>query len=160
MYNLIFLSYLLKLYCLNKLACVIIYKCRGVMFIADSKERETNDKKVSIGDIILFILGISIIIFIVTSIISIYSNKHGKSYVNTKWKTTDGYELIIKEDTCFLTKDGKETDKFCLFTSNANNTGVGKLEICNRSGGCVSEDLTRKAPNRWYFNGYEFYKQK
>lgn len=66
-------------------------------------------------------------------------------YKNTTWTSTDGYTINIKSDSCYLSKNGKKLNNVCKFTSNANSSGIGKLEICDASGlDCESRDLSHK----------------
>ena len=64
---------------------------------------------------------------------------------NTIWKTTDGLELVIKTDSCFLRRDGKQLGNVCKYESNASNSGVSKVTVCDRFGtNCDSYELEHK----------------
>lgn len=87
------------------------------------------------------------------------SNK--KTLANTKWKTTDGLELIFTDSSCYLARNGSKTSDTCYYTPNASGTGVEKLMICTLTGQCQTKEFDN-GPGDWIAFAYyysKFYRQ-
>ncbi len=122
-------------------------------------EKGVKMKKILLSSIVLFM------IFMTTGCFSDNNEKFANAnfYPNTKWKNTDGYVLEIYDESCKITKDGKVMSNVCHFTADANETGIGKLEICNEYGtNCSSKDIDpqyNKYTDYITIKGYQWYKQ-
>ncbi len=115
---------------------------------------------------ILIIIISCIIIFSTTGCFGLEEEKiyGAKDWVGTKWKNTDGYELEIFDNKCEVSKDGKKMANVCNFTIDSNNSGVGKLEICNRFGSdCDDRELAScdhcQPDANFYLWGTRWYRQ-
>ena len=63
-------------------------------------------------------------------------------YKYTNWTSTDGYDLQLLDDECQLAKDDVAYRNICRFESNASDTGVGVIELCNMYGAdCDKTDI-------------------
>lgn len=71
-------------------------------------------------------------------------------YKYTEWDSTDGYMIQIYDDDCIVGANGEAFDQVCEFDSNANDTGVAKITICDKYGyDCESVEM------HYYHSGLE-----
>lgn len=77
------------------------------------------------------------------------------AYMNTTWKTTDGYALEIGTNSCKVTFNGKVLKNKCEFTINSNGSRVGKITVCNEYG-LNCDDFTISKENYLYDQIYVF----
>lgn len=111
----------------------------------------------------LYMILLIIVVLSLTGCYSDESNQQGpNAYTNTTWKTTDGYTLELKTDSCQITLDGAVKKNECKFTTNANGSGAGKITICNEYGlRCDDYEIGKDnyLHEQIYLYGYVWYRQ-